>query len=99
MPLVRALVVSVAYIGDLVMAVDACRDHLNGCGMIDAVRRMRMRRRAEQESHSKHKPSKRIERSEVHHCWLSLPGRAVKPTKSLMPIRTLTVVAAPAELL
>ena len=85
--LVRAVVMIVAYIGVGVMAVADDRAQINGWGMIDSVRRMRMRRRAEQESYSKQKPTKHIERSEEHHCWLPLPGRAVKSTKPLMLIR------------
>ena len=52
-PLIRAAVMIVTYIGIVVMAVADYLPHFNRCRMIDPVCRMRMRRRAEQESYSK----------------------------------------------
>ena len=85
-PLVRAVVMIVAYIGVVVMAVADYLPHFKGCGMIASVRRMRMRRRAEQESYSKQKPTKHIKRSEDHLSSLSLQCGVVKSMKFLMPI-------------
>ena len=59
-------------IGVHVVAVNACHPRLHRCGMVDSVRRMRVRRRAEEETHSKQKPTKHLERSEKHACWLAL---------------------------
>ena len=81
-PLIRAVVMIVSYFGVVVMADDQL--HSNGCRMIDSVRRMRMRRRAEQESYSKQKPAKHIKRSEDHLSSLSLQCAVVKSEKLLM---------------
>jgi hypothetical protein len=82
--LVRTVTMIVPNIAVRVMAVGACRPDLNGCGMVDFVRRMRMRRRAEEESHSKQKPTKHLERNEKHACWLALECGTVKPMQLLM---------------
>ena len=85
-PLIRAVVMIVFYNGIVVRAVADYLPHSNGCRMIDSVRRMRMRRRAEQESYNKQKPTKHIKRSEDHLSSLSLQCAVVKSKKLLMLI-------------
>ena len=55
-----------------VVAVNACRRRLQRCGMVGFVRRMRVRRRAEEETYSKQQPTKHPERSEAHSCSLAV---------------------------
>ena len=72
MPIVITIMVMVV-LGISVHIVGVAAFHcLDWFDMADSIRRMRVRRRAEEETHSKQQPTKHLERTQEHARWLAL---------------------------